>query len=129
VATSGTRTPRRKGLAGSLVAVAGIVSSAARSDYLAYFNPLAGKTKQVLITGCDLDCGQDLYRLAEALRANTFRTCTLPCGAAPNFIHGIAEMEVLAPFHPVTGWWQSAHARCALAMFPHHRSAACLRLD
>jgi 4-amino-4-deoxy-L-arabinose transferase-like glycosyltransferase len=47
-----------------------LASFAARSDYIAYFNPLAGNDpSQVLITGCDLDCGQDLYRLADALRA------------------------------------------------------------
>ncbi len=45
-------------------------SSRAQSDFLAYFNQLAGKDpSRVLVMGCDLDCGQDLFRLAEQLRA------------------------------------------------------------
>jgi len=39
-------------------------SASAQSDFLAYFNQLAGKdSSSVLVTGCDLDCGQDLFLL------------------------------------------------------------------
>ena len=46
-----------------------VVSSVrARHDYVAYFNELVGKDpSQVLITGCDLDCGQDMLRLSNEL--------------------------------------------------------------
>jgi hypothetical protein len=53
-------------------------SAAAQSDFLAYFNELAGKDPSfVLVTGCDLDCGQDLFRLARELRARNKSECTL----------------------------------------------------
>jgi hypothetical protein len=39
-----------------------------QSDFLAYFNQLAGRDpSRVLVTGCDLDCGEDLFRLAHEL--------------------------------------------------------------
>jgi len=40
-----------------------ISSLNAHPDYIAYFNELAGRDpSRVLVTGCDLDCGQDLFR-------------------------------------------------------------------
>ncbi|MGB9083807.1 MAG: glycosyltransferase family 39 protein [Terriglobales bacterium] len=95
-----------RALLAALLLWQGIVSSAARSDYLAYFNPLAGKDpSRVLITGCDLDCGQDLYRLAEALRAQHVSHVHIAMWSSAELSYmGLPEMEVLAPFHPVTGW-------------------------
>jgi len=53
-------------------------SASAQSDFLAYFNQLAGKDpSSVLVTGCDLDCGQDLFLLARELRARNTSECTL----------------------------------------------------
>jgi len=53
-------------------------SASAQSDFLAYFNQLAGKDpSSVLVTGCDLDCGQDLFRLARELRARNTSECAL----------------------------------------------------
>jgi hypothetical protein len=53
-------------------------SGSAQSDFLAYFNQLAGKDpSSVLVTGCDLDCGQDLFRLARELHARNTTECTL----------------------------------------------------
>jgi 4-amino-4-deoxy-L-arabinose transferase-like glycosyltransferase len=53
-------------------------SASAQSDFLAYFNQLAGKDpSSVLVTGCDLDCGQDLFRLARELHARNTSECTL----------------------------------------------------
>lgn len=55
-----------------------IESASAQSDFLAYFNELAGKDPSaVLVTGCDLDCGQDLFRLARELRARNAAQCAL----------------------------------------------------
>jgi hypothetical protein len=51
-------------------------SASAQSGFLAYFNQLAGKDpSSVLVTGCDLDCGQDLFspwpaNFAPATRVN-----------------------------------------------------------
>jgi hypothetical protein len=53
-------------------------SASSQSDFLAYFNQLAGKDpSSVLVTGCDLDCGQDLFLLARELRARNTSECTL----------------------------------------------------
>lgn len=53
-----------------------VESARAQSDFLAYFNPLAGKdSSRTLVTGCDLDCGQDVFRLAAELRARQVRQC------------------------------------------------------
>jgi len=84
----------------------GLASFGARSDYIAYFNPLAGKDpSQVLLTGCDLDCGQDLYRLADELRAQHVSHVNIAMWSSAELSYmGLPEMEVLPPFHPVTGW-------------------------
>lgn len=53
-------------------------SARAQPDFIAYFNELSGKDpSRVLVTGCDLDCGQDLYRLAAELRARHVDRLTL----------------------------------------------------
>jgi hypothetical protein len=53
-------------------------SASSQSDFLAYFNQLAGKDpSSVLVTGCDLDCGQDLFRLSRELHARSISECTL----------------------------------------------------
>ena len=42
----------------------------AQPDLIAYFNELAPRDpSKALLLGCDLDCGQDLFRLADELRA------------------------------------------------------------
>ncbi len=45
-------------------------SISSQSDFLAYFNEFSGKDPSaILVMGCDLDCGQDLFRLARELHA------------------------------------------------------------
>ena len=47
-----------------------VESGQAQSDPLAYFNQLAGREpSKILVMGCDLDCGEDLFRLADELRS------------------------------------------------------------
>ena len=105
MATSGRHTSAERPV-GGFVVVVGLVSFAARSDYIAYFNPLAGNDpSQVLITGCDLDCGQDLYRLADAFRAQHVSHVYIAMWSSAELSYmGLPAMEVLPPFHPVTGW-------------------------
>jgi hypothetical protein len=56
----------------------GIESARSQSDFLAYFNELAGRDpSRVLATGCDLECGQDMYALARELRARGITHFTL----------------------------------------------------
>jgi hypothetical protein len=95
-----------RALLAALLLWQGLASFAARSDYIAYFNPLAGKDpSKVLITGCDLDCGQDLYRLANELRAQHVSHVNIAVWTSAEISHmGLPDREVLPPFHPVTGW-------------------------
>jgi hypothetical protein len=84
----------------------GFSSFGARSDYIAYFNPLAGKDpSRVLLTGCDLDCGQDACRLAEALRARHVAHASVAIWSSAEMSRiGMPEFTVPEPFQPVTGW-------------------------
>jgi hypothetical protein len=42
----------------------------AQKDFIAYFNEFGGPDpSRVMVTGCDLDCGQDTFRLRDELRA------------------------------------------------------------
>ncbi len=84
----------------------GAASWAAQSDFIAYFNPLAPKDpSDVLVTGCDLDCGQDLYRLAGALRAHHASHVYIAMWSSADLSYmGLPEMDVLPPFQPVKGW-------------------------
>lgn len=95
-----------KALLAALLLWQGLASFAAHSDYIAYFNPLAGKDpSKVLITGCDLDCGQDLYRLSDELRAQHVSHVNIAMWSSAELSYmGLPEVEVLPPFHPVQGW-------------------------
>lgn len=83
-----------------------VSSLRAGNDYISYFNELAASDpSHDLVTGCDLDCGQDLFRLSDELhryRAThvsmaVWSTAELKNFALPNF-------DVLRPFQPTTGW-------------------------
>lgn len=52
----------------ALVGACAASSLKAHPDYLAYFNPLAGKEPSAIAVNSDLDWGQDLKRLAKAAR-------------------------------------------------------------
>lgn len=55
-----------------------IESAKAQSDFIAYFNELAGPDpSKILVTGCDLDCGQDMYALARELRSRGINRFTV----------------------------------------------------
>src|SRR4030095_4096501 len=53
-------------------------SVSAATDFLSYFNFLAGRDpSRTFVAGCDLDCGQDLVRLSRELRARRITQVTL----------------------------------------------------
>jgi hypothetical protein len=85
-----------------------LVSTArATGDFLAYFNELAGSDpSQVLVAGCDLDCGQDLDRLALEFQSRhiTHATIALWTSADPARSH-LPEFVVPQANVPVTGWF------------------------
>ena len=79
----------------------------ASNDYIAYFNELAGKDpSKVLVAGCDLDCGQDLFALSRDLRARHVSRVSLALWTSADMSKvGLPQFDVPQPFQPVTGWF------------------------
>ena len=79
----------------------------ASSEYIAYFNELAGSDpSRVLVAGCDLDCGQDFFRLSRELQSRHIDhvTVALWSSADPRQMH-LPDFEVPQAGRPVTGWF------------------------
>jgi len=79
----------------------------ASGDYIAYFNELAGKDpSRVLVAGCDLDCGQDLFALSRELHQRHVSQATLALWTSADMSKmDMPQFEIAQPFHPVTGWF------------------------
>jgi hypothetical protein len=92
-------------LAGLLVWQA-VPTVRAHSDYIAYFNELAGRDpSRTLVTGCDLDCGQDLFRLSQELRARHVSHASIAVWSSADMSQmGLPNFDILEPFQPVSGW-------------------------
>jgi hypothetical protein len=86
-------------------------------DYLAYFNPVAGREPERVLVDSNLDWGQDLYRLADTVRArhidsvrvHYFGSASLRAVGLPNARH-LARNERTTggsprarPFSPASG--------------------------
>ena len=91
---------------GLLLAWHAIASVRAQNDFLAYFNELApSDPSRALVTGCDLDCGQDLLRLNQELRARHVTHVSLGVWTSADVAQlGFPAVDVLRPYEPVTGW-------------------------
>jgi hypothetical protein len=78
----------------------------AQSDLLAYFNQLApADTSEALVKGCDLDCGQDVFRLSRELRARGVTRVSIGvCTSADMSRIGLPTLDILPSRKPVTGW-------------------------
>jgi hypothetical protein len=76
------------------------------SDWIAYFNELAGRDpSKILVSGCDLDCGQDILNLAGELRRRHVAHVSLAVWTTADLEQmSLPDFEVLEPFHPTTGW-------------------------
>ena len=83
-----------------------ISSLSAHPDYISYFNELAGRDpSRVLVTGCDLDCGQDLFRLSQALRERNISHPKIAVWSSADMSRmSLPAFETPPPFQPVTGW-------------------------
>jgi 4-amino-4-deoxy-L-arabinose transferase-like glycosyltransferase len=83
----------------------GIESAMAQSDFLAYFNQFAGRDpSRVLAMGCDLDCGQDLFRLADELRRRHVEQCALAVWSSADIEKsGLPRNDLPASGGPVHG--------------------------
>src|SRR5579863_2613884 len=81
-------------------------SIGAQNDFLAYFNELApADPSEALVKGCDLDCGQDVFRLSRELRARgVTRVGIGVCTSADLALVDLPPLDILQPHKPVTGW-------------------------
>ncbi|HVO62415.1 MAG TPA: hypothetical protein VMT53_15875 [Terriglobales bacterium] len=97
----------------------GVITISARDDFLAYFNELApAEPSQALVSGCDLDCGQDVFRLAQELHARAVSYVNIAVWSSADLTQmKLPEFSVLEPFHPVRGWI-AVSARSRLMEFP-----------
>ena len=74
-------------------------------DYIAYFNEAAGSHPERILVDSDLDNGQDLWRLADTLRARGVKEVALAyAGSATVAEHGMPTIRWLEPHRPDTGW-------------------------
>lgn len=85
----------------------GVSTVRAGSDLIAYFNEFAGKDpSRILVAGCDLDCGQDLFRLSRELQQRNVSHVSLALwDSADLSTIGLPEFAVPQPYQPVTGWF------------------------
>jgi 4-amino-4-deoxy-L-arabinose transferase-like glycosyltransferase len=104
--TSGPRLKFRRVALVALLAWQALCTARASKDYIAYFNEFAGRDpSRIMITGCDLDCGQDVFRLARELRKRNVSRVKLAMWSSADMAQmGLPSFEVLQPFQPVTGW-------------------------
>lgn len=81
-------------------------SAKAQGNFLAYFNELAGSDpSKILTTGCDLDCGQDLFRLADELRSRNASRVTLAVWTSADVDRsGLPPYDVPVADHETSGW-------------------------
>jgi hypothetical protein len=87
--------------------VAGMVLTSARSwpDYLAYFNPVAGPHPERVLVDSNLDWGQDLYRLADTVRARGIDSIRVHYfGSSQLSSVGLTNARRLARDERPTGW-------------------------
>ena len=73
-------------------------------DHLTYFNELAGdKPERILLNG-DLDWGQDLQRLGDAVRKHDIETIAFAYKGRANPSRLVPGSHPLPPKTPSTGW-------------------------
>jgi 4-amino-4-deoxy-L-arabinose transferase-like glycosyltransferase len=82
-------------------------SASAGRDFISYFNFVAEPDpSRLLVEGCDLDCGQDLIRLASELRARKVSHVTLALWTSADMSKtDLPPFEVAQPSRPVAGWF------------------------
>jgi len=78
----------------------------AQDDFLAYFNELApADPSEALVKGCDLDCGQDVFRLSRELRVRHVTHVSMGIWTSADLAQiDLPPFEILLPHKPVTGW-------------------------
>jgi hypothetical protein len=87
--------------------VAGAIATPIRAwpDYLAYFNPVAGAHPERVLVDSNLDWGQDLYRLADTVRARRIDSIRVHYfGSSQLSSVGLTNARRLARDERTTGW-------------------------
>jgi hypothetical protein len=81
-------------------------SARAQGDFLAYFNEFApSDPSKILIKGCDLDCGQDVFRLSQKLRSLSAKHVSVGVWSSSDLSHlDLPPFDILQPHRPATGW-------------------------
>jgi len=92
-------------LVGSLLLWLAFSAAVAHPHYLAYFNELAGSEPERILVGSDLDWGQDLGLLSDALRERGVKEVTLGYfGSADVTRHNLPRVRPLTLDQPSAGW-------------------------
>jgi 4-amino-4-deoxy-L-arabinose transferase-like glycosyltransferase len=83
-----------------------VESARAQTNFIAYFNELAGHDpSRILVTGCDLDCGQDMYALTRELRSRRINRFTLAVWSSADLDSlGLPSYEVPIRGERPSGW-------------------------
>jgi hypothetical protein len=98
------RAVRRSAVALLVLAIA-VVPIRAWPDYLAYFNPAAGAHPERVLVDSNLDWGQDLYRLADTVRARRIDSVRVHYfGSANLSAVGLVNARRLGRDERTTGW-------------------------
>ena len=103
----GTRTQLVARRGAVAVLVAGMFLTGARTwpDYLAYFNPVAGRRPERVLVDSNLDWGQDLYRLADTVHARGIDSIRVHYfGSSQLSSVGLTNARRLARDERTTGW-------------------------
>jgi 4-amino-4-deoxy-L-arabinose transferase-like glycosyltransferase len=104
-AGSGRRVLVRRVALGALVAGSLVIPVRAWPDYLAYFNAAAGRRPERVLVDSNLDWGQDLYRLADTVRARGIDSIRVHYfGSSRLASVGLVNARRLARDERTTGW-------------------------
>jgi hypothetical protein len=89
-----------------LIVWQGVETVRAQSDFISYFNELAGSDpSRIMVAGCDLDCGQDIFRLSNELARRDISNLSLAVWSSADLSRmNLPDFQVLQPFTPATGW-------------------------
>jgi hypothetical protein len=80
-------------------------AAAAAPDYLSYFNQIAASAPQRIVTGSDLDWGQDIKRLAAVLKERHADRVSLAVHTSADLRRDdLPPFETLYPGDRATGW-------------------------
>jgi hypothetical protein len=84
----------------------GVETIRAQSDFISYFNELAGSDpSRIMVAGCDLDCGQDIFRLSSELARRDISNLSLAVWSSADLNRmNLPNFQVLQPFTPAVGW-------------------------